>query len=192
MPAEEPALLPYCVKGDEEETDCETISLVSNIEEINKVEVQDILKELASLRQKEADCFDRLAQAVPEMQDNEVVVIAEKVRGSELPQCVHEMSQHINHPRDFQAALAVCKRLHSLYKFNQAVTPPTPIPDLCNYFDVGKMKMYELLHGGKYKYVKEEEAEKKPLKRIKLDPVEKTPPRKVKKMEEKTKAAPTT
>ena len=53
------------------------------------------------------DCFDRLAQAIREMQDNEVVVIAEKVRGSELPQCVYEMSQRINHPRDFHAALAV-------------------------------------------------------------------------------------
>ena len=42
------------------------------------------------------------------------------------------------------------------------------------------------------KYGKEEAAEKKPLKRIKLDPVEKTPPRKIKKMEEKTKATLTT
>ena len=50
VPAEEPALLPYCVKGDEEEADCETISSVSDLEEIDKVEVQDILKELASLR----------------------------------------------------------------------------------------------------------------------------------------------
>ena len=79
MPAEEPALLPYCVKGDKEEVDCETISSVSDLEEIDKVKVQDILKELASLWQKEADCFDHLAQAIPEMQDNEVVIVAEKV-----------------------------------------------------------------------------------------------------------------
>ena len=124
------------------------------------------------------DCFDRLAQAVPEMQDNEVVVIAEKVRGSELPQCVYKMNQHMNHPRDFQAALAVGEGLYSTYKFNQAGTPPTPIPDLCTYFDVRKTKIYELLRGGKYKYGKEEEAEKKPLKRIKPDPVEKTPHKK--------------
>ena len=29
------------------------------------------------------------------MQDNEVVILAEKVKGSELPQCVHQMSQRI-------------------------------------------------------------------------------------------------
>ena len=41
------------------------------------------------------------------MQDNEVVILAEKVKGSELPQCVHLMSQRINNPRDFHATLAV-------------------------------------------------------------------------------------
>ena len=49
IPAEEPTLLPYCVKGDEEE-DCETISSVSNLEEIDKEEVQNVLKELADLK----------------------------------------------------------------------------------------------------------------------------------------------
>ena len=99
------------------------------------------------------------------------------------------MSQRINHPRDFHAALAVGERLYSLYKFNQAGTPPIPIPELCNYFDVGKTKMYELLRGGKYKYTtKEEDVEKKLVRRIKPDPVEDAPPKKVK----KTKAAPTT
>ena len=79
------------------------------------------------------------------MQDNEVVILAEKVKGSELPQCVHQMSQHINNPRDFHATLAMGKQLYSLYKFNQAGMPPTLIPDLCTYFDVGKTKMYKLL-----------------------------------------------
>ena len=97
------------------------------------------------MRRKEAECFDKLAQAVPEMQDNEVVILAEKVKGSELPQCVHQMSQRINNPRDFCATLAVGERLYSLYKFNQARTPPTLIPDLCMYFNVGKTKMYKLL-----------------------------------------------
>ena len=46
------------------------------------------------------------------MQDNEVVIWAEKVKGSELPQCVHQMSQHIDNPRDFHAALAVGERLY--------------------------------------------------------------------------------
>ena len=56
MPAEEPALLPYCVKGDEE-SDCKTISSVSDIEEIDQVEVQNVLKELADLKRKEADLY---------------------------------------------------------------------------------------------------------------------------------------
>ena len=78
VPAEEPTLLPYCVKGNEEE-DCETISSVSDLEEIDKVEVQNVLKELADLKRREADCIDKLVAAVPEMRDREVVVVAEKV-----------------------------------------------------------------------------------------------------------------
>ena len=164
VPSGEQALLPYCVKESEEQSDCETIGSDSDIEEINKTEVRDILKELAGLKRKEAECFDRLAQVVPDMQD-EVVVVAEKVRGSKLPQCIYQMNQCIANPRDFRAALAIGERLYSLYKYNQAGTPPTSIPDLCTYFDIEKTKLYELLRGGKYKYtVKEEgEAEKKPV-----------------------------
>ena len=191
VPSEEPTLLPYCVKENEEQSDCETIGSESDIEEINKTEVHDILKELAELRRKEAECFDRLAQAVPDMQDNEVVILAEKVKGSKLPQCVHQMNQHIDNPRDFRAALVVGERLYSLYKYNQAGMPPTSIPDLCTYFDVGKTKMYELLRGGKYKYTAKEEKEvkKKPLKRIKPEKIEDAPQEKKIK---KTKATPIT
>ena len=78
VPSEEPALLPYCIKESEEQSDCETIGSDSDIEEINKTEVHNILKELAGLKRKEAECFDRLAQVVPDMQDNEVVVVAKK------------------------------------------------------------------------------------------------------------------
>ena len=79
------------------------------------------------------------------MQDGEVVILAEKVKGSKLPHCVHQMSQRIDNPRDFHAALAVGEQLYSLYKYNQARMPPTSIQNLCTYFDVGKTKMYELL-----------------------------------------------
>ena len=143
VPAEEPTLIPYCVKADEEE-DCETIGTDSDVEEINKEEVRGILKELAGLKRKEAECFDRLAKAVPDMQDNEVVIVAE-VRRTELPQCVYQMSQRIENPRDFRAALAAGERLYSMYKFHQAGTQPVSIPELCNYFDIGKTKIYELL-----------------------------------------------
>ena len=160
VPAEEPT--PYCVKGNEEE-DCETISTVSDLEEIDKVEVQNVLKKLADLKRREADCIDKLVAAVLEMRDSEVIVVTEKVRGPELPQCVYEMSQRISHPRDFRAALAAGERIYSLYKFNQAGTPPISIPELCNYYDVGKMKIYELLRCEKYKYPTKEETEKKPI-----------------------------
>ena len=124
------------------------------------------------------------------MRDSEVMVVAEKVRGPKLPQCIYGMSKRINHPRDFRAALAAGERLYSLYKFNQAGTPSISIPELCNYYDVGKTKIYKLLCGGKYKYsTKEEETEKKPARRIKPEKLEEEPPAKKSK---KTKAAPTT
>ena len=191
VPSEESTIIPYCVKESEEQSDCETIGSDSDIEEINKTEVRNILKQLAELKRKEAECFDRLSQAVPDMQDNEVIVVAEKVRGSELPQCVYQMNQRIVNPRDFRAALAVGERLYSLYKYNQVGTPPTSIPDLCTHFDVGKTKFYELLRGGKYKYPmkKEGETEKKTIRRIRPEKVEEEPPEKRSK---KTKAAPTT
>ena len=85
------------------------------------------------------------------MQDNEVVIIAEKVRGTELPQCVYQMSQRIENPRDFRAALAAGEWLYSMYKFHQAGMQPVSIPELCNYFDIGKTKIYELLRGEKYR-----------------------------------------
>ena len=152
VPSEESTIIPYCVKESEEQSDCETIRSESDIEEIDKTEVHNILKELAGLKRKEAECFDKLAKAVPDMQDNEVVVVAEKVRGSELPQCVYQMNQRIANLRDFRAALAAGERLYSLYKFNQTGTTPISIPELCNYYDVGKTKIYELLCGEKYKY----------------------------------------
>ena len=84
VPSEELALLPYYVKESEEQSDCETIGSESDIEEINKAEVCNILKELADLKRREADCIDKLVAAVPEMRDSEVIVVAEKY---EVPNC---------------------------------------------------------------------------------------------------------
>ena len=166
VPSEESTIIPYCVKESEEQSDCETIGTESDIEEIDQIEVHNVLKELAELKRKEAECFDKLAKAVPDMQDNEVVVVAEKVRGSKLPQCIYEMNQRIANPRDFHAALAAGERLYSIYKFNQTGSTPISVPELCNYYDIGKTKIYELLCGEKYKYPVKEEAEKKPVHRI--------------------------
>ena len=98
------------------------------------------------------------------MQENEVVIVTEKVRGTELPQCVYQMNQRIGNPRDFRAALAAGEHLYSLYKYHQAGTPPVSIPELCTNFDIGKTKIYELLRGEKYRYPPKEEAEKKPAR----------------------------
>ena len=135
------------------------------------------------------ECFDKLARAVPDMWDSKVVVVAEKVRGSELPQCVYQMNECIANPRDFRAALAAGKRLYSLYKFNQTGASPISVPKLCSHFEVGKTKIYELLRGEKYKYPTKEEVEEKPVRRIQPEKVEEEPPEKRSK---KTKAAPTT
>ena len=158
MPAEEPALLPYYVKGDEE-SNCETISSSSDIEEIDKVEVQDVLKELAELKRKEADCLDKLVKAVPEIRDSEIMVVAEKVKEAEVPPYIKDMYSHIGNPRDFRAALAAGERLLSQYKNNLAGTPLISIPELCILYDIGKTKLCEVLHGGKYKYPPKEEEE---------------------------------
>ena len=97
VPAEESTLIPYCVKENEEE-DCKTIGTNSDVEEINKEEVRNVLKELADLKRKEAECYERLAKTVPDMQETEVVIMAEKVKGTELPKCVYQMSQRIGNP----------------------------------------------------------------------------------------------
>ena len=185
MPAEESTLLPYCVKEAKEE-DCETIGTDSDVEEINKEEVRNVLKELAGLKRREAECYDQLAKAVPDMQEK----VAEKVRGTELPQCVYQINQRIGNPRDFRAALAAGEHLYSMYKYHQVGTPPVSIPELCTNFDVGKTKIYELLRGEKYRYPPKEEVEKKPARRIQPEKVEaEEPPTKKTK---KTKAVPTT
>ena len=192
VPSEEPTLLPYHIVEDEGRLDCVTIrSEDTDIEEIDKDEARDILKELANLKRKEAECLDKLAQAVPEMRDSKVVMVSEKVRGTDLPQCVHDMYSRINHPHNFRAALAAGEHLFSQYKFNQAGTPVVSIPELCTYFDVGKTKLYKILRGGKYG--KEEEVEKKPLKCIKPEPVKKEkegPPTKTPKKEGKKSSTP--
>ena len=81
VPSEEPTLLPYHIIEDEDRSDCVTIRLEdSDIEEIDKDEVRDTLKELANLKRKEAECLNKLAQVVPKMRDSEVVMVCEKVR----------------------------------------------------------------------------------------------------------------
>ena len=107
VPSKEPTLILYHIVEDEDRSDCVTLgSEDSDIEEIDRVEVKSILKELANLKRKETDCLDRLAQDIPEMRDNEVVIVSEKVQGMDLLQCVYDMYERIHNTHNFRAALA--------------------------------------------------------------------------------------
>ena len=85
---EETTLLPYTVVEDEAASDCITLGPDSDIEEINKEDVRKTLKDLADLKKQEAGCLERLSEAIPDMQDHDITIVGEKVRGLEMPECV--------------------------------------------------------------------------------------------------------
>ena len=43
------------------------------------------------------------------------------------------------------------ERIFSIYKHEQAGEPVAEVPKLCERYDIGKTKLYEVLRGGKYK-----------------------------------------
>ena len=63
----------------------------SDFEEIDKAEVKSVLKELAEIKHKEAQCIDHLAEVVPNKRESEVVIITEKIQREELPRCIYDM-----------------------------------------------------------------------------------------------------
>ena len=161
VPCKDPAVLQYAIV--EDGLDCITLgSNDSDVEEINKIEVQDVLENLADLKRQ--DCIDKLAKAVPEMEDRDVVIVSEKMRGMDLPKCVYEMYQRIGSPGNFRAALAAGERLLSLYRKNQVGADVETIPNLCRYFKIGKTKLHEILCC--QKYGKDEPDVKKPPRHI--------------------------
>ena len=180
VPNEDPACLAYCVEEDEDVPDCISISSEDTDVGIQKPEVQAILKELAGIKRKEADCYERLAAAIPGMTDEEVTEVGEKVRPSKLLRCVDQLYDRLKDPRNFQTVLAVGERIVSIYKHEQAGELLVEVPELCERYDIGKTKLYEVLRGGKYK--KETSTPKpesvKPARRIttiKLGKAEETP-----------------
>ena len=118
---------------------------------IQKPEVQAIFKELASIKRKEADCYEQLTAAIPGMTDEEVTEVGEKVHPSKLPRCVDQLYDKLKDPRNFRTVLAVGEQIFSIYKHEQAGEPLAEVPELCERYDIGKMKLYEVLRGGKYK-----------------------------------------
>ena len=118
---------------------------------IQKPEVQAILKELAGIKRKEADCYERLAAVIPGMTDEEVTEVGEKVRPSKLPRCIDQLYDRLKDLRNFQTILAVGEQIFSIYKHEQAGELIAEVPELCEGYDIGKTKLYEVLQGGKYK-----------------------------------------
>ena len=151
VPNEDPACLAYCIEEDEDVPECVSIASEDSDLAIQKPEVQAILQELASLNRKEADCYDRLAVAIPDMTDEEVTEVGERVQPSKLPKCVDQLYDRLKNPRNFRTVLAVGERMFSLYKHEQAGEPVAEVPKLCERYDIGKTKLYEVLRGGKYK-----------------------------------------
>ena len=148
---EDPACLAYCVEEDEDAPDCVSIGSKDTDVAIQKPEVQAILKELAGIKRKEADCYEWLAVAIPGMTDEEVMEVGEKVQPSKLPKCVDQLYDRLKDPRNFQTILAVGERIFSIYKHEQAGELVVEVPELCERYDIGKTKLYEVLRGGKYK-----------------------------------------
>ena len=119
--------------------------------EIQKPKVKAILKELADIKRKEADCYEQFAAAIPGMTDEEVTEVGERVRPSRLPKCVDQLYDKLKNPRNFQTILVVGERVFSIYKHEQTGEPLVEVPELCERYEVGKTRLYEVLWGGRYK-----------------------------------------
>ena len=118
--------------------------------------------------------------AIPDMTDEEIMEVGERVQPSKLPKCVDQLYDRLKNLRNFRTVLAVGEQMFSLYKHEQAGEPIAEVPELCERYDIGKTKLYEVLRGGKYKKKmstpKPESA--KPARRvatIKLGEMEETP-----------------
>ena len=180
VPSKDPACLAYCVEEDEDVPECVSIASKDSDLAVQKPEVQAILQELAGIKRKEADCYERLAAAIPDVTDEEITEVGERVWPSKLPRCADQLYNRLKNPRNFRTVLAVGEQMFSLYKHEQAGELIAEVPELCERYDIGKTKLYEVLRGGKYK--KEMSTPKpesaKPARRvvtIKLREMEETP-----------------
>ena len=91
VPNEDPACLAYCVEEDEDTPECVSIASEDSDIAVQKPEVQAILKELAGIKRKEADCYKWLMAAIPDMTNEEITEVGERVRPSKLPKCVDQL-----------------------------------------------------------------------------------------------------
>ena len=91
VPNEDPACLAYCVEEDKDTPECVSITSEDSDIAAQKPEVQAILKELAGIKRKEADCYERLTAVIPDMTDEEITEVGERVRPSKLPKCADQL-----------------------------------------------------------------------------------------------------
>ena len=107
VPSKDPACLAYCVKEDEDAPECVSTTSEDSDIAVQIPEVQAILKELASIKRKEADCYDRLMAAIPDMTDEGITEVGERVQPSKLPKCTDQLYDRLKNPRNFRTVLAV-------------------------------------------------------------------------------------
>ena len=107
VPSKDPACLAYCVEEDKDAPECVSIASEDSDPAVQKPEVQAILQELAGLKRKEADCYERLAAAIPDMTDEEIMEVGERVRPSKLLKCADQLYDWLKNPRNFRTILAV-------------------------------------------------------------------------------------
>ena len=120
VPSKDPACLAYCVEEDEDAPECVSIAREDSDVAVQKPEVQAILKELADIKRKEADCYEWLTAAIPDMTDEEITEVGERVRPSKLPKCADQLYDRLKNPRNFRTVLAVGEQMFLLYKHEQA------------------------------------------------------------------------
>ena len=85
------------------------------------------------------------------MTHEEVMEVGERIRPSKLLKCVDQLYDRVKDLRNFRTVLAVGEQIFSIYKHEQAGEPIAEVPELCERYDIGKMKLYKVLWGGKYK-----------------------------------------
>ena len=162
--------MPECISIDSEDSD----------HSIQKPEVQAILQELANLKRKEADCYERLVTVILDMTDEEIMEVGERIWPSKLPKCAEQLFDRLQNLKNFRTVLAVGERIFSFYNNKQTGEPITEVSELCEQYDIRKTKFYEMLHGGRYgKGMPTPKPENtKParqVKTLKLEKVEETP-----------------
>ena len=155
FPSTDPVVLNYNLKGKSaERTDEDYISIgdESDVDELDSTEIAQIWKDMAKLKRKEADLYDKLVAAAPTMMQSDLLYSVEKTPRptSQLPECVEEMYERIGDPHKFRVALAAGERLVNIYKHNRDDEKIESIDATAHRFEVRRKDVYKLLRGEKY------------------------------------------